>query len=164
MMGGLNVEERAEYIEEQKEKNMIAQCAHRGASKPAWRMSGPNGDVVTWPSLPRVYDRLKYITNGLDGAEIAQKIGSTRHAVYQQFGRSEKLSKEILAKYAQAFGCPLPWLLGETKKTNVEPESASVIRPKSAVRLEINGTFPIETILQMLPQGGYTAQRFCLRE
>lgn len=90
------MEERAEYIEGQKEKNMIAQSAHRGASKPAWRMSGPNGDVVTWPSLPRVYDRLKYITNGLDGAEIAQKIGSTRHAVYQQFGRSENLARKSL--------------------------------------------------------------------
>ena len=117
------MEEHAEYIEEQKEKNMIAQSAHRGASKPAWRMSGPNGDVVTWPSLPRVYDRLKYITNGLDAAEIAQKIGSTRHAVYQQFGRAEKLSKEILAKYAQAFGCPLPWLMGETKKPKEEREN-----------------------------------------
>ena len=148
------MEERAEYIEDQKEKNMIAQSVHRGASKPAWRMSGPNGDVVTWPSLPRVYDRLKYITNGLDGAEIAQKIGCTRRAVYQQFGRAEKLSKGILAMYAQAFGCPLPGLLGETKKTSGEPEAASVIRPKPAVRLEINGTFPIETILQMLPQGG----------
>lgn len=148
------MEERAEYIEEQKEKNMIAQCAHRGASKPAWRMSGPNGDVVTWPSLPRVYDHLKYITNGLDAAEIAQKIGSTRHAVYQQFGRSEKLSKEILAKYAQAFGCPLPWLMGEMKKAKEEPEPVSIIRPKPAVRIEINGTFPIETILQMLPHGG----------
>lgn len=148
------MEERAEYIEEQKEKNMIAQCAHRGASKPAWRMSGPNGDVVTWPSLPRVYDRLKYITNGLDGAEIAQKIGITRHAVYQQFGSAEKLSKEILAKYAQAFGCPLPWLMGETKKPKEASEPVSIVRPKPAVRIEINGTFPIETILQMLPQGG----------
>ena len=65
---------------------------------------------------------------------IAQKIGSTRHAVYQQFGRSEKLSKEILAKYAQAFGCPLPWLMGEMKKPKEEPEPVSIIRPKPAPR------------------------------
>ena len=158
------MEGRAEYIEEQKEKNMIAQSARRGASKPAWRMSGPNGDVVTWPSLPRVYDRLKYITNGLDGAEIAQKIGSTRHAVYQHFGRSEDLGKEILTKYAKAFGCPLPWLLGETnKKPGEDTERVSETRPKPTVRIEINGTFPIDAILQMLPQGGYTAPKCCLR-
>ncbi len=66
----------------------------------------------------------------------------------------KKLSKEILAKYAQAFGCPLPWLMGETKKPKEELEAVSIIRPKPAVRIEINGTFPIETILQMLPQGG----------
>ena len=133
------MEERAEYIEGQKEKNMIAQSAHRGASKPAWRMSGPNGDVVTWPSLPRVYDRLKYITNGLDGAEIAQKIGCTRGAVYQQFSSAEKLSKKILAKYAQAFGCPLPWLMGETKKPKEELEAVTgpVCGPRGCAGCEL---------------------------
>ena len=159
------MEERKEYIEEQKEKNLIVQSAHRATSKPAWRTKGPNGEVITWPALPNVKSRLRYITSGCDTAEIAQKIGSTRHAVYQQFGRAEKLSKEILAKYAQAFGCPLPWLMGETKKVKEEPETVSIIRPKPAVRLEINGTFPIETILQMLPQGGgYTAPKCCLKE
>ena len=40
------MEERAEYIEEQKEKNMIAQCAHRGASKPKEERENLGDDVA----------------------------------------------------------------------------------------------------------------------
>lgn len=155
------MEERKEYIEEQKEKNLVMQSAHRATSKPAWRTKGPNGEVITWPALPNVKTRLQYITSGYDTAEIAQKIGSTRRAVYQQFGRAEKLSKTILAKYAQAFGCPLMWLQGKVKKSEeIEQEepaeecACTGEAKESAVCITINGVFDIAKIMQVLPQGG----------
>ena len=149
----------AEYMEDIAKKSQIAQSAHKGASKPKWPMTGENGPVKVWPDLPRIRDRLKFITMGMTYSQIAEKMGINEKSVSNYISRSESLKRETLAKWAAAFGCPLDWLCGTVKKLKTVEANPDEDRERNkaklfpAYRLQINGVYSPEVVAAMLPTG-----------